>query len=29
LTSNGVARFYLKPIDNRWYIAIWRDESNI
>lgn len=29
LTSNGVARFYLKPIGNRWYIAIWRDESNI
>ncbi len=29
LTSNGVARFYLKPINNRWYIAIWRDESNI
>ncbi len=23
----GVARFYLKPIDNQWYIAIWRDES--
>lgn len=29
LSSSGVARFYLKPIDNRWYIAIWRDESNI
>lgn len=29
LSSNGVARFYLKPIANRWYIAIWRDESNI
>lgn len=29
LSSNGVARFYLKPINNRWYIAIWRDESFI
>jgi len=29
LASNGVARFYLKPVGNRWYIAIWRDESNI
>jgi len=29
LTSNGVARFYLKPIGNLWYIAVWRDESNI
>lgn len=29
LSSNGVARFYLKPIGNRWYIAVWRDESNI
>jgi hypothetical protein len=29
LTSNGVARFYMKQINNRWYIAIWRDESNI
>ncbi len=27
--SNGVARFYLKPINNLWYIAVWRDESNI
>lgn len=29
LSSNGVARFYLKPINNRWYIAVWRDESFI
>lgn len=29
LFSSGVARFYLKPVNNRWYIAVWRDESNI
>lgn len=29
LSSNGVARFFLKPVNNRWYIAVWRDESNI
>lgn len=29
LSSNGVARFYLRPINNRWYIAVWRDESYI
>ncbi len=29
ITSGGVARFYLRPLNNRWYIAIWRDESNI
>ena len=29
ITANGVARFYLKPANNRWYIAIWRDESNL
>lgn len=29
LTANGLARFYLKPVANRWYIAIWRDESNL
>ena len=29
ITSNGSATFYLKQINNRWYIAIWRDESNI
>lgn len=29
ITANGVARFYLKPADNRWYIAVWRDESNL
>ena len=29
LTASGVARFYLKPLNDRWYIAIWRDESNL
>lgn len=29
ITASGVARFYLKPANNRWYIAIWRDESNL
>ncbi len=29
ITASGVARFYLKPADERWYIAIWRDESNL
>ena len=29
LTASGIARFYLKPENNRWYIAIWRDESNL
>jgi hypothetical protein len=29
LSSNGVARFFLKPSGDRWYIAVWRDESNI
>ncbi|MCB5246423.1 MAG: hypothetical protein PHD87_02885 [Candidatus Cloacimonetes bacterium] len=29
LTASGIARFYLKPANNRWYIAIWRDESNL
>lgn len=29
LTATGLARFYLKPASNRWYIAIWRDESNL
>ncbi len=29
IISGGVARFYLRPLNNRWYIAIWRDESNI
>ncbi|MDP3114692.1 MAG: hypothetical protein Q8M98_07925 [Candidatus Cloacimonadaceae bacterium] len=27
--ASGVARFYLRPSGNRWYIAIWRDESNL
>lgn len=25
--ASGIARFYLRPSGNRWYIAIWRDES--
>lgn len=29
IAASGVARFYLKPANNRWYIAIWRDESNL
>lgn len=34
LNASGSARFYLKPIPdshgvNHWFIAIWRDESNI
>ncbi|TDF74515.1 hypothetical protein [Candidatus Syntrophosphaera thermopropionivorans] len=29
ITASGVARFYLKPMNNRWYLAIWRDESNL
>lgn len=27
--ANGKASFYLRPVNNRWYIAIWRDESFI
>lgn len=29
MRATGYARFYLKPKDNEWRIAIWRDESNI
>ncbi|MDD2332080.1 MAG: hypothetical protein PHI68_05455 [Candidatus Cloacimonetes bacterium] len=29
LTATGTARFYLKPVGDRWYIAVWRDESNL
>lgn len=29
IAASGVARFYLRPSENRWYIAIWRDESNL
>ncbi|MEN6444584.1 MAG: hypothetical protein ABFC98_00900 [Candidatus Cloacimonas sp.] len=29
LNANGIARFYLMPVENGWKIAIWRDESNI
>jgi hypothetical protein len=29
LSALGYVRFYLKPIDGEWKIAIWRDESNI
>ena len=28
-TANGIARFYLRQVENRWLIAIWRDESNL
>lgn len=27
--ASGRAWFYLRPEGNRWYIAIWRDESNL
>ena len=27
LNATGVARFYLEPIGDRWYISVWRDES--
>lgn len=27
--ANGVARFYLRPVGNKWFIAVWRDESNL
>ncbi len=27
--ANGVARFYVRPVGDRWFIAIWRDESNL
>jgi len=27
--ASGYATFYLKPQNDKWYIAIWRDESNI
>ncbi|HNX38545.1 MAG TPA: hypothetical protein PL124_10435 [Candidatus Cloacimonadota bacterium] len=29
ISASGVARFYLRQIGNGWYIAIWRDESNL
>lgn len=29
LNASGVARFYLKETNKRWYIVIWRDESNL
>ncbi len=29
LTASGIARFYLRPQNNRWQIVIWRDESNL
>ncbi len=29
LTASGIARFYLRPERNRWYIVVWRDESNL
>ncbi len=27
--ANGVARFYVRQVGDRWYIAVWRDESNL
>jgi hypothetical protein len=29
LAASGIARFYLRPQNNRWQIVIWRDESNL
>ncbi|MCL2064569.1 MAG: hypothetical protein FWG98_09405 [Candidatus Cloacimonetes bacterium] len=29
MTASGFARFHLKPLNGRWYIAIWIDESYI
>jgi hypothetical protein len=29
ISSSGFARFHLKPVDGKWYIAIWIDESHI
>ena len=29
ITATGFARFHLKPKNERWYIAIWVDESYI
>ena len=29
ITANGFARYYLKPVGNEWFIALWQDESNI
>lgn len=29
LTASGIARYYFYKLENRWYIAIWRDESNL
>jgi len=25
--ASGISRFYLRPVGDRWFIAIWRDES--
>lgn len=29
ISALGYARFYLKPVNEEWKIAIWRDESSI
>jgi len=29
ISALGYARFYVKPVNEEWKIAIWRDESNI
>ena len=29
ITATGFARYYLKPVGNEWFIALWQDESNI
>lgn len=29
MSALGYARYFIKPIDGEWKIAIWRDESNV
>ncbi len=29
ISALGYARFYLKPVNEEWKIAVWRDESSI
>ena len=28
LYASGFARFHMKPVDGRWYIGKWDDESD-
>ncbi len=29
LSANGYTKFYVRPIEDEWEIAIWRDQSNV